>query len=331
MAIRRLLCTGLLLLLIVACAPRQQPPGDNSAPPVLAQAEWQAGDGRALPLHRWLPKGEPKAVVLALHGFNDYGNAFAEAGTWWAERGIVTYAPDQRSFGASPYRGLWAGEARLADDVIELTRLLRRQHPNVPLYWLGDSMGGAVTLAALQRQPLRPDGLILVAPAVWGRDSMPVHYRIALWLSTYTVPWMTVTGRGLNIQASDNIEMLRRLSRDPLVIKETRIDAIHGLVDLMDVAAEAKPVGLPVLLLYGAKDQVIPKQPVEKFATELRATPGVNVRIAVYDNGWHMLLRDLQAEAVWRDIATWIGNSQAALPSGAENLSTPLFAEDKQK
>ncbi|WP_298726821.1 alpha/beta hydrolase [uncultured Ferrovibrio sp.] len=330
MTIRRFFQIGLLLLLMGACAPRLQPLGQDDISPALdvAAGKWQASDGRVLPLRHWLPKEPAKAILLSLHGFNDYGNSFASAGKWLAGRGIATYAPDQRGFGASPYRGLWPGENRLALDVLELTQLLRRHNPQIPFYWLGDSMGGAVVLAALQRSETKPDGIILVAPAVWGRGSMPVHYRIALWLASYTVPWMTVTGRGLNIQASDNIEMLRQLSRDPLVIKETRIDAIHGLVNLMDTAAETRPSGLPVLLLYGAKDEVIPKAPVETFAASLKASSGINLRVVVYRNGWHMLLRDLQAETVWRDIAAWIQDSRAELPSGAERQTLPLFAQD---
>lgn len=324
---------GIALLASAACAPRLQPIGEMQVLPALNPAadRWQAGDGRVLPLRRWLPDGKPLAVLLAVHGFNDYSNAFTEPGKWWAARGIATYALDQRGFGESDFRGFWPGEERLAQDVIELSRSLRRRHPGVPLFWLGESMGGAVTLVALEQGDARPDGLVLVAPAVWGRESMPWFYNLTLWLATYTIPWKTVTGSGLKIQASDNIEMLRGLSRDPLFIKATRIDTIHGLVDLMDRSADARPRGLPVLLLYGAKDEVIPKKPVEKFAAALEADPDVDIRIAVYGDGWHMLLRDLQAEIVWRDIAAWLGDRHAPLPSGAERNDLPLFPGEKEK
>ena len=103
-------------------------------------------------------------------------------------------------------------------------------------------MGAAVILAAYGNGD-RPeaDGVVLSAPAVWSRDHMPFYQRGALWLGARTVPWMKLTGRGLEIRASDNDDMLRALGADPLVIKETRIDAIHGLVDLMDTALEAAP------------------------------------------------------------------------------------------
>lgn len=337
--LRLRLAAVLLLTGLAACAPRLQPMNEQVVVPAIAPNEstWQAGDGRILPLRRWLPGQQlngqqPKAVVLALHGFNDYSNAFTEAAEWWAGQGIATYAPDQRGFGRAPFTGYWSGEDRMADDLAELHTLLLRQHPDVPVYWLGESMGGAVVLHGLTRHPdLRPAGTVLVAPAVWGRSSMPLLYRTALFVTSYTIPWKTFTGSGLKIQASDNIPMLRRLSRDPLFIKATRVDAIHGLVNLMDEAALARPAGTPLLLLYGVKDEVIPKKPVERFVETLKTTPGVDMRVAVYPQGWHMLLRDLQAEVVWRDIAAWIGNPRDVLPSGAQRETLPLFSDSEKQ
>ena len=43
-------------------------------------------------------------------------------------------------------------------------------------------------------------------------------------------------------------------------------------------------------------------------------------REALYRDGYHMLLRDLHAKHIWRDIAAWIENPHAPLPSGADAL-----------
>ena len=51
---------------------------------------------------------EPWAVSIGLHGMDDYANAFHLAGPYWAKAGIVTLAYDQRGFGRSPGRGVWA-------------------------------------------------------------------------------------------------------------------------------------------------------------------------------------------------------------------------------
>ncbi len=308
--------------LATACAPRLAPGGPGPTTPRLAEDRLVAADGLRLPLRAWLPEdgAAPKAIILALHGFNDYSNAFEEPGRYWAARGIATFAYDQRGFGAAPHRGLWAGTPALTADLTAAARALRAHYPGIPLYLLGQSMGGAVVLAAMAgADPPPAAGVILAAPAVWARSTMPLLYRISLWIGAHTLPWTAVTGRGLNVQASDNIEMLRALGRDPLYIKETRIDALHGLVDLMDAALAAAPrLRVPALLLYGAKDEVVPEGPALRLWQALPKIARDRQRRALYEDGWHMLLRDLEAEVVLNDVVHWIEAPRAPLPSGAE-------------
>ncbi len=312
-----------LALLAAACAPRLAPPGPGPTAPRLTADSLVAADGLELPLRAWLPEdgAAPRAVILALHGFNDYSKAFEEPGRYWAARGIATYAYDQRGFGAAPHHGLWGGTPAMAADRAGAAAALRARYPETPLHLLGDSMGGAVVLAAVTGPvPVPHDGAILVAPAVWARSTMPLGHRIGLWIGAHTLPWLKLSGRGLKIQASDNIEMLRALGRDPLYIKDTRIDAIHGLVDLMDSALAAAPrFETPALLLYGMKDEVVPEEPSLQLWRGLPETARPRQRRALYEGGWHMLLRDLSAEVVLDDIAHWIDDAQAPLPSGAED------------
>jgi alpha-beta hydrolase superfamily lysophospholipase len=231
---------------------------------------------------------------------------------------VAVYAYDQRGFGATVGAGGWFGEERLAADVHLAARLIRERHPGLPLYLLGESMGGAVALYALTAFPGGwADGLVLLAPAVWGRKTMPWLQRAGLWLLAHTFPTTTLSARGLNIRATDNDAALKKLREDPLVIKETRVDALWGLANLMDHALSIPPpVGLPTLILYGERDEIIPKRPTCRW---LAARPAAPLhRLVVYGEGWHMLTRDLQAATVLSDLAAWLHDPGATLPSGAE-------------
>ncbi|SMF63383.1 Lysophospholipase, alpha-beta hydrolase superfamily [Tistlia consotensis] len=268
---------------------------------------------------------EPKAVVLALHGFNDHSAAFTDAAPAFVKAGIALYAYDQRGFGAGPNRGLWAGSERMADDARTALRLLARRYPGKPLYLLGESMGGAVALlAASGPDPPPIDGVVLAAPAVWSSDLQPWYQRWALWLAVRLVPGLRPSGQGNNIQASDNIEALKALGRDPLVIKYTRVDTLQGLVDLMGKALEAAPgVKAPVLLLYGEHDELIPEKPVEMLWHDLPKRP--DTHLVVYPKGWHLLLRDLQAPVVYDDITAWIAHPALPPPSLVAGLADRGF------
>lgn len=320
------------LALVAACAgpgPETAPAPAGSVAPAIGDTSFTADDGTRLPLKSWLPEAKPKAVILALHGFNDYSNAFKDTGEAWATHGIATFAFDQRGFGAGPSHGYWAGAPRLAEDATEAASVLRARYPGVPLYMLGESMGGAVAVVAETgfegTPPPKVDGLILEGPAVWGRDTMNLPERVALWFGDRVLPGMKVTGRGLGIMPSDNIEMLRALGKDPLVIKETRVDAIKGLVDLMDDALAAAPkLRMPMLFLYGDKDEIIPRESTRKFLATL--PPDQPRRVAFYPAGYHMLLRDLEAEVVRRDVEVWVADPEIALPSGADRHADETLA-----
>ena len=93
-------------LLLSACTPLmvQHPftPAATFAGPRLEDAWVVSFDGARLGLQHWDTAGEPWAVIVGVHGMNDYANAFHLAAPWWAGQGIETYAFDQRGFGASP-------------------------------------------------------------------------------------------------------------------------------------------------------------------------------------------------------------------------------------
>ncbi|MGH8552391.1 MAG: lysophospholipase, partial [Methylococcales bacterium] len=311
-----------LAFIVISCAPAAHPPGDTIMLPKLTEKAFITEDGVKLPVRTWMPESDhPNALIIAVHGFNDYSNFFTSAGEFLSNLGIGSYAFDQRGFGAAPDRGFWSGVPAYAHDLFEFSHQVREKHPGVPVYLLGESMGGAVVIVAMNGLTSPDvDGVILSAPAVWGREVMPWYQRALLWVSAHTFPWMTLTGESMEIHPSDNIEMLRKLGRDPLVIKETRVEAIYGLVNLMDEALENSPkLNRPTLFLYGEKDEVIPEAPIMKtlqaLSTQDKSGP---VQFAFYENGYHMLLRDLQAPVLWRDIAAWIESPKTPLPSGAD-------------
>ena len=280
----------IFLLALTACTPREQPPEPLAS--------------EAMPTREWLPRGKPRAVVLALHGMNDYSHAFALPGDYFAARGIALFAYDQRGFGAARQPGIWAGEENLVQDVAQQVRTLRSRFPRTPLYLLGESMGGAVAIVALSEPGFPPvDGVILSAPAVWGEETFQPAYRAVLWLVAHLAPGSRFDGSDLEIRATDNIALLRQMSVDPLILKDTRADAILGLVRLMDTAYQRAPqLHTPVLLLYGGKDEVIPPAPIEALKARLPQPPTAKF----YAGGYHMLLRDLGREAPLRDSVQWM-------------------------
>ncbi len=316
------LVLALLLLTLSACAPMMvqqagQPPLGFAGPRLEADAV-VSFDGARLGLSKWEATEEPWAVVVAAHGMNDYANAFHIAGPKWAQAGVTTYAYDQRGFGRSPGRGIWAGEDLMVEDLRTVTALARARHPNAVIAVAGESMGGSVAAAAFASdRPPAADRLLLLAPGVWGFRSQPLPNKTLLWLAAnftaskvYTPPrWLTS-----KVSPTDNREELIAMGRDRLMIWGARSDTLYGLVRLMDDAA--RKVGddhVPTLYLYGANDQIIPKNAAFKAVKNLKASD----RTAYYAAGHHLLTRDLQGAVVIADILAFLHDPIAPLPSAA--------------
>lgn len=279
-------------------------------------------DGAQLPYMRWTPRDQaPWAVIIALHGMNDHDASFRLAGPWWAEQGIETWAFDQRGFGAAPGRGEWAGQARMIEDVRDATALARARYPGAVIAVVGESMGGSVAAAAFgSDNPPDADRVVLLSPGVWGWSSQGPLNTAALNLAARALGDVALEPPEFitrNIHASSNTLELIRNGRDPMSILSTRFDTMYGLVDLMQTASERLGrIRGDALLMYGAHDEVVKKGPM-RLALKRAQAQGGALQTAWYPNSWHLLNRDLDAEIVYRDVAAWLRDPRAPLPSGA--------------
>lgn len=318
------------LAMLAACAPtlqRAARPDAAFSGPRLDGATFVSFDGTRLGLTRWDAvdasgaRVAPWAVIVAVHGMNDYANAFHLAAPWWARQGVTTLAYDQRGFGRSPDRGIWAPDALTTEDLRTLVALARRRWPAAEIAVAGESLGGAVAIEAFASdRPPAADRLVLLAPAVWGWSSQPLAYRVALWLAARAVPgkvftppdWLT-----RHIAPSDNRAELIAMGRDPLMIWGARSDTLYGLVTTMQRASdEVGALRVPTLYLYGAHDEIIPRGAARRAVRRLPPT----TRTAWYKDGWHLLTRDEDGPVVWRDVLAFLRAPAAPLPSGAPTI-----------
>lgn len=294
------ICT---LLLLNACTSSPYKPNHQITMTQLEQNTFTANDAAQLPVRFW-QADQAHSNLLLLHGFNEHAGAHERVGRYLSSRGVNVWAYDQRGFGAAPMRTRWAGHQRMAQDAQEMLRLIKQQHPNKPLYLLGMSMGGAISILAAQDESLPIEGVVLVAPAVWARVTQPFYQRAALAVARRIVPFWSPSGKSLGRRPSDNQEMLREVWSSPLMIRRSRIDTVAGLVDAMDAAYHSVTrIKHPALLLYGDHDELIPKLPILDLWQRLPKQGKTNY--IQYENGWHMLMRDLQGEKVMDDIVEW--------------------------
>lgn len=326
---------GMLVGLAAACAPVQQLALTYDSEPQAGFSEnwFTSFDGAKLGLNVYRPAPEPdqgfgpsaseqqETVIIAVHGMNDYAGAFNAAGAWWSDQGAIVYAYDQRGFGRSPGSGIWPAPEVMRRDLKTAVKVVRERHPGARIAVVGESMGASVVITTFADEDApKVDALVLSGPGLRGWGTLPWVYSASLWASAHTRPgWIVVPPKGVRITPTDNNEKLREMWLDPNVLKTTRIDSVYGVVSIME-AADARiaklPAEIPTLLTYGANDEVIPPNGVERAARKL---PG-HVKTAYYAKGYHMLMNDLQAETAWRDILAFVENPAGPLPSAAPPL-----------
>lgn len=283
--------------------PEAQMPTATSS--VLTDDAFLADDGARLPLRRWGAE-TADAVIVALHGLNDHAGAFSRAAAAWADRGIHTYAYDQRGFGGAPGDG-WQGHDVMADDLLGLLGVVRARHAGARVVVLGESIGAAIAVIALAR-PDAPevDGLVLAAPAIRARTSLPAYQRMLGWAAAKLLPGVTVKRDPRGSRATDNRTVLAAMADDPKIPKGVRLDTFMGLGQAMDAATDAAlHLDMPVLVLQGDKDPVIAPARIDALVTRLRGA-AVPLTVETYDQGYHLLFRDLQADKVIDDVGRWV-------------------------
>lgn len=285
-----------------------------SAPPATSTI-FKLPSGQTLSARVWA-SSQPRHIVLGVHGFNDYSKAFEPlAQHLVTELQATVYAYDQRGFGANQQPGIWPGTDALLADLRHIATQLRERYHGLPFTVVGESMGGAVVLVAASEAPgLAADQLILKAPAVWGANSMPWFQRLSLYTMNLVAPDMSFTGRGLpslGIRPTDDPEVSRDLSHDPLFIKATRVGSLAGVTGLMG-RAQTQTTLPPqrTLVLYGLRDRIIPPQPVCDWFTHLNkaAQQLGKTDVIVYPEGWHLLTRQLRTREPLHDMALWLKN-----------------------
>ena len=137
--------------------------------------------------HDYTTTPSPRAVALVFHGLGAHGKfpTVRFAAEMLASEGCAVYAMDLPGHGESPgLRGYIGSADELVEDASAATAEARRRHPNLPLFLIGSSLGGALALSVSLRDDQPIAGVVLLAPLIAVKVS-PAE-ATALWLLTWT-------------------------------------------------------------------------------------------------------------------------------------------------
>ena len=137
--------------------------------PTSTARRFTTSDGVELSYCTWrLDEGsDPTALVLVLHGIGYHAAPYAIVAKGLGLPGAVYFALDFRGHGLSGGRkGALHSTERMVSDIEQWVDHLREQASDVPIFMIGESMGGPYAALYASRNPGVLAGLVLVAPAI---------------------------------------------------------------------------------------------------------------------------------------------------------------------
>ncbi|MBS1992390.1 MAG: alpha/beta fold hydrolase [Cyanobacteria bacterium SZAS LIN-3] len=217
------------------------------------------------------PSVRPAAAMLCIHGLGLNSGAYSEFGTRMARKGVLVYAIDVRGFGAwmKTKDGEKLDFEGTLDDIKQTLTAIHTQYPGMPVFLLGESMGGAIVLKACSQYPELIDGLISSAPGgsryKEGRTDLEVGLHALRPRHQFDI------GRGIIEQATKNPALRKLWTNDPLNRADLSAAQLIKFQLFMDGndAAVSKITNTPVLVLQGTMDRLVKPDDTWKIFTNL--------------------------------------------------------------
>jgi alpha-beta hydrolase superfamily lysophospholipase len=275
-----------------------------------ADSRFAGARGTALFRRRWRPDTPARGVLVNVHGLGDHSGLYPTVVEYFTARGFAVHAPDLRGNGLSPgQRGHITRWEVFREDLRRFLELVRSEEPGLPLFVLGNSLGGLIVLEYALQYPEELQGVIAAAPPL-GSLGIPAPLLMLGKVMSRILPRFALrTGMDLS-----------GLAQDPAVVEAVLADPhfhrwgtarlsveVTKAVERVQAGAPSFPV--PVLLLHGGADRMVLPDGTRVF---MRTLGPLDRTFIEYPDGFHALFADQGGERVLADVERWI---EAHLPS----------------
>ena len=251
--------------------------------------------------------GKPIAAIVSIHGFGLHKESFSGFANQMAGRGISTYAIDVRGFGSwkdSPSENKKLDFYQTMMDLRSSIYWVKTMNPDVPIFLLGESMGGAIALQAAALFPECVSGVIASVPGseYYGgkKTAVEVALRMVRPNSKFNV------GEKLIEKATSDRKLRENWLKDPRAKLEMTPKQMAQFATFMNQSDDlAKQIETaPVLILQGAKDKLSKEDGTLRLYNALK-TP--NKKYVLIDDAEHLIFEKGQFDKRTSEIVeAWI-------------------------
>ncbi len=270
-------------------------------------------------LRIWLPENEPKIIFLAVHGLLAHSGDWVTLGTYFKNKGIATYGADLRYHGTyfQHNKGKNIGHVNSYDDYVKdvntVLGIIKTNHPTTPVFLLGHSMGGMISLIFGLKIPISESdikGIIISSP--WLENKVKVN-RILLSLSKVIArifPKLPVKAEPLNDVLTRDKEITKRHHEDEA--KGLRISKVTPKFGVNTFKIQEWVLNniknwkdYPLFSVISGNDHIAVS------GVSINAIKNINPDLAtsiIYEDNFHENFNEINREEIYEKIASWTKN-----------------------
>ena len=266
----------------------------------MAETMISSFDGTKLYLNRETEAGN-RAIAVIVHGLCEHQGRYDYMAKCLHESGIGTYRFDYRGHGRSEGEDTYYGDFNeMLDDVNVVVDMAIANHPDLPVFLIGHSMGGfAVSLYGVKYPDKRLRGIVtsgalthdfanLITGVPAGQDP---HGKLPNEL-----------GGGVCSVA----EVVDWYGKDPNNRKTFTFGLCYAIVEGLNwFSPKKQDFKYPVLMLHGEKDGLVSvRDTYEFFATASSA----DRQMKIYGNLFHEIFNEYCRDEVIGNVIGWMIN-----------------------
>lgn len=254
----------------------------------------------------WKPESAPRAAICLLHGLSDHSGRFEYVGNMLAEHGYAFIAPDLRGNGKSPGRhGHFDSIDQVICDISSVIEYIKSNHPGLPVFVYGQSMGGNLAISFALKFPALINGVISSSP--WLRLANPPAKFVTsvARLLQPIFPGMLIPNGLKSADLSHDEAIQKAYDSDPLIHWKISLNTFFIIRNSGEQAIEkAETLGVPLLLMHGDSDMITSFEASSEFARKA----GNKCTFIRWPGLFHELHNEPAKEHVLGKMIEWLDN-----------------------
>jgi acylglycerol lipase len=259
--------------------------------------------GQNIFYRKWKINGEPKGIVLIVHGLNSHSGYYQNFATQLNENDYEVYAIDLIGRGQSDGERYYIPDYKdILSDIDKLLSIAKSAHPALPIFLLGHSAGGVFASVYTVQHQDKLKGLISESFAF--QVPVPAFALATIKFLSHIIPHTRLV-RLNNEDFSRDKSMVNAMNNDPLLAREKQpAKTMQQLLLAAEYLEKEMPgIRLPLLILHGTADKATNPAGSEYFMEHVSAA---DKELKLYEGHYHDLLNDKYNGIIIRDIVRWL-------------------------